>query len=339
MLDLRSKAKNLASRLREFFTLREAERRAKAYTPEQRAHLARLHEAAVERLRAARDLRDATRIGAAGAVYRETLLVLPRAVLFASDPARVVESLDAASAWQELESSLLTPEPDPAFRDEKGRRVHAFREAQALALEQDPLVLDRLAPVDAINRLDLVHETAIRLLERIEPRSEQVIRLSRVTRLVAGAAAVLAMLALGVVWAVRPKNVAFGKPVSASSYFPGSPAADALVNGEIESPLASATARSGLAWFSIDLLGDHAIGKVVIYNRSDQFGRETTPFSVELSADGKSFREAVRLSDQSTPGQRWVLELHGEVARYVRLRKLDKSGLALSEIEVYGSKR
>jgi hypothetical protein len=93
------------------------------------------------------------------------------------------------------------------------------------------------------------------------------------------------------------------------------------------------------AWFSIDLLRDHAIHKVVVYNRSDQFGRETTPFSVELSADGKNFREAVRLSDQSTPGERWVLELHGEVARYVRLKKLDKSGLALSEVEVYGSKR
>jgi hypothetical protein len=339
MLDLRSKAENLAGRLREFFTLREAERRAKAYTPEQRAQLARLHEAAVERLRAARDLRDATRIGAAGAIYRETLLVLPRAVLFASNPERPVESLDAAGAWRELERTLLSPEPDPAFYDDKGQRVQAFREAQALALEQDPLVLDRLAPVDAISRLDLVHETAIRLLERIEPRSRQVIRLSRVARLAAAAASVLAVLVLMVVWAVRPKNVALGKPVTASSYFPGSPGADALVNGEIESPLASATARSALAWFSIDLLVDHAIGKVVIYNRSDQFGRETTPFSVELSADGKSFREAARLSEQSTPGQRWALELHGEVARYVRLRKLDESGLALSEIEVYGSKR
>src|SRR5688572_32412608 len=90
MLDLRSQARKLKSRLRESFTLREAEQRAKVYTAEQQARLAFLHDAAVERLCAARDLRDATRIGAAGAVYRESLLILSRALLYAREPEREV---------------------------------------------------------------------------------------------------------------------------------------------------------------------------------------------------------------------------------------------------------
>jgi hypothetical protein len=339
MLDIRSKAHKLVSRLSETFMLREAERRARAYTPEQNAQLALLHDAAVERLRAARDLRDATRIGAAGAVYRETLLLLPRALLFAWDPERTVDALDATTVWQELENRLLLPEPDALFRDEKGRRVQAFREARALATEQDPLLLDRLAPVDAVKRLDAVHETLLRLLEQIEPRSVPEIRRSRVVRLAAAGLSMAVVVALLVAWAVTPKNVAFGKPAQASSYFAGSASADALVNGEVESPFGSATARAPHAWFSIDLQSNHELGRVVVYNRSDPFGRDTAPFGVELSEDGKTFREVARLSDQSTPSERWVFELNGQVTRYVRVRKLDERGLALSEIEVYGSKR
>jgi hypothetical protein len=339
MLDLRSQARKLTSRLSESFTLKEAEKRAKLYTAEQQARLAFLHEAAVERLRAARDLRDATRIGAAAAVYRESLLILSRALLYAWDPGRAVDDLSPASAWQELERRLLSPQPDAAFSDEHGRRAQAFREAQALAVERDLLAFDRLAPVEALSRLDLVHETAIRLLEPIEPRSGEAIRRSRVARLSAAGAGTLAVLGLVVAWAVAPKNVAVGKPAHASEYFPGSASADTLVNGEVESPFGSATPRASGAWFSIDLLSEHAIGKVVIYNRSDPFGRETTPFIVELSGDGKSFREVARLADESVPGQRWSVELQGQVARYVRLIKPDTRGLALSEIEVYGSKR
>jgi len=107
MLDLRSQARKLKSRLRESFTLREAEQRAKVYTAEQQARLAFLHDAAVERLCAARDLRDATRIGAAGAVYRESLLILSRALLYAREPEREVVDLAPASTWRELESQLI----------------------------------------------------------------------------------------------------------------------------------------------------------------------------------------------------------------------------------------
>src|SRR5688572_12470118 len=129
MPDFRTQISRLKNGLRESLLLREAEGRARAYTPEQSAALARLHEAAVERLRAARDLRDATRIGAAGAIYREALLLVPRTVLLAWNPERAVDGVDAASAWQELESRLLAPSVDAAFADRKGRRVQAFRDA------------------------------------------------------------------------------------------------------------------------------------------------------------------------------------------------------------------
>jgi hypothetical protein len=338
MLDIRTKFARLKARLGEALTLREAERRAKGYTPEQSAALARLYDAAIERLRSARDLRDATRIGAASAVYRETLLLVPRTVLLAWDPARAVDGVDAPSAWRELEARLIASGPDARFADRKGRRVQAFRDAQALAEQPDPLFLDKLRPVEALQKLDAAHVTLTRLLSTVEARSARALRRSRLLRLTSLGLLFLAGLVGLVLLAVRPKNVALDKPAQASSYWPGSPPAGALFNGKLDSPWGSATQRGAEAWFAVDLLEEHRISRVVVYNRSDPTGRETLPFAVELSADGKSYREVGRLLGRATPAERWQLDLEGKQGRFVRVKKLDARGLALAEIEVHGKR-
>lgn len=339
MPDFRTTISGLSRRLRESLTLREAEQRARGYSPEQSARLIELHDAAVERLRSARDLRDATRIGAASAIYREALLLVPRTLLLSWDPLRPVDAVDAETAWQELEGRLIAPQPDPRFVDRKGRRVQAFRQARELATEPDLLTLDRLRPVDALRRLDAAHETSTRLLSTVEARSPRAIRRSRVARLGCLSFVLLGLLTWLVIWIASPNNVAAHKPAQASSYWPGSAPADALTNGVIDSPWGSATARGADTWFSVDLLGEYRISKVVVYNRSDANGRDSVPFAVEFSTDGKSFHEAGRFTGRATPAERWVLSVDKKLARYVRVRKLDMRGLALSEIEVYGSKR
>jgi len=326
-------------RLRESLTLREAEQRARVFTPEQSARLGQYYDAALERLRSARDLRDATRIGAASAIYREALLLGPRTLLFAWDPLRPVDSVGADTAWQELEARLIAPQPDPRFVDRKGRRVRAFQDAKALATQPDLLALDRMRPVEALRLLDAAHDTLTRLLLTVEARSVRAIRRSRLARFAALLLVFIGAVATLVLWITRPENVALHKPAQASSYWPGSPPADALVNGTTESPWASATQKGADQWFSVDLLAEYEISKVVIYNRSDVSGRDSVPLAVEFSSDGKSFHEVGRFVGRATPAERWVMPAGDKQARYVRLKKLDLRGLALTELEVYGSKR
>ncbi len=338
MPDLRTTFSRFTRRLRESLTLREAEQRARVFTPEQSARLGQLYDAALERLRSARDLRDATRIGAASAIYREALLLGPRTLLFAWDPSRPVDSVGPDTAWQELEARLIAPQPDPRFVDRKGRRVRAFEDARALALQPDLLFLDRMRPVEALRQLDAAHDTLTRLLLTVEARSVRAIRRSRLLRF-----ATLFLVLIGaviglVLWITSPDNVALHKPAQASSYWPGSPPADALVNGATESPWGSATQKGPDQWFQVDLLAEYRISRVVVFNRSDVSGRDSVPLAVEFSTDGKSFHEVGRFVGRATPAERWVLPGGGKPARYIRLKKLDLRGLALTEIEVYGSK-
>jgi hypothetical protein len=214
----------------------------------------------------------------------------------------------------------------------------AFGRALELVEARDMLVLDDLPPVQALAWLDAVHAVSLGLLRRVETRTPARLRRARVVRLLSLGLTVLALLGAGVFALTRPRNLALHMPASTSSYWRGSPPAAALVNGQIESPWGSA-ARGPEAWFAVDLEGPHAIERVVVVNRSDGYARETPPFVLEFSEDGRHFREQARFTAQAAGGERWVFETGRQTSRYVRVRKLDARGFALSEIEVYGSPR
>src|SRR5690349_16008328 len=101
---VRGSASRLATRLAESLLLLEAETRARSYSDEQRAQLAVLYEAARVRARAARDLRDSTRLGPAGGLYRDATLIAGRAVLVASHPQTAAFTADRTTVTRALQA-------------------------------------------------------------------------------------------------------------------------------------------------------------------------------------------------------------------------------------------
>jgi hypothetical protein len=320
MPGLRQGLARLPRRALEIVLQRDAEQRARAYAPEQQERLRMLHAAALRRIRAGRGLRDASDVVAAGAVYREAAQLAARSVVVAREPG-VGDELEPAAIWARLDV--------PA---------DAFEHARQLATDTDMLTLDKLSPVRAREHLDRVDRSLVQLLGLVEPRSVRRIRISRLSRIAIGGLLLLAGLILLTYWVASPRNVALGKPASASGYWPGSPPAGELVNGEHETPWGSASSKSPDPWFEVDLVGPHAIRKIVVVNRSDSYANTTTPFVIELSDDGQQFRQLAAFDGPARSGQRWQHRGGGE-ARFVRVRHVGTAAFALSEIEVYGNAR
>jgi hypothetical protein len=325
-----------ATRLVDVLWLGAAERRARSYSSAQLEKIAAYHAGAAVRLAAARDLRDAARIAAAGAVYREAALLTAFALVAAAEPATEVEALGAQALFarlQDMSSDFALPP----------RRLERFRaglaEAERLVTDPDRLALDRSKPIVAVERLEKVHAVLERLLGRVEPRSARQIRRSRWLRLSTIALVSLLVTTTLFVYALSPNNVARGKPVATRVHDPRTPPLGRLVNGEVENSYGASTGRVKNAWFRIDLGKPHEILRIAIHNRNDRWARESTPFLIELSDDGRSFREVTRFTGPAEPRQRFTWKAGRETARYVQVRKLDHRGLALNEIEVFGYER
>ena len=140
----------LPKRALEAVVLKEAEARAKSYRPEQSEGVHQLWHAAVRRMRAARDLRNASNVAAAGTLYREAGVLTARAVALAAG-----ESFADAAAWPRVrelaEQGALPRTPPSAFADGE-----PLDEAQDLAEQTDALLLDAVPPVVARQRLDRI---------------------------------------------------------------------------------------------------------------------------------------------------------------------------------------
>lgn len=327
----------LPRKVGEGLLLRRAEARARTYAPEQSELVRRYHAAAARRLLAARDLRDSDGVPAAGTLYREAGTLAARAVL-AGHAVAEVESLEPKAVWQSLRQLVtdgaLAHVPASDF-DPGG----PLDQAAQLAESSDALELDDVAPITARDRLDAVDRALTLLLRDVEPRSVKQLARARVLRIAGLVLSVLALVGGGVAWALAPRNVARGKPVLAHSYWPGSPSADALVNGERESPWGSAASGVPDVWFRVDLQSPYRIDRVVVHNRKDQYAHTSTPLAVELSDDGENFTEVARFEGAAEEGQRWAYEGDGRTARYVRVKRIGGRGLALTEIEVFGQRR
>jgi hypothetical protein len=155
-------------------------------------------------------------------------------------------------------------------------------------------------------------------------------------------------LLVSIAWfVVAPKNVALGKPVSASStawYTPAAPfAKDALyrvVDGrQRERSFAIHTELETKPWVEVDLGKPYRIDRVVAYPRTDCcFGEEQLPIVVELSKDNQRFEVVSRNSTPATVDFPWRFATGGVSARYVRISTDSKEPrrVVIGELEVYG---
>jgi hypothetical protein len=108
-----------------------------------------------------------------------------------------------------------------------------------------------------------------------------------------------------------------------------------LTNGKLETTRGAHTGHDQPPWLQIDLGSPQPIGDIVTYNRFDGWQSEVLPLTVEVSTDGINYTfvgERTRLFSQWIP---WKVQVHGQLARFIRYRGVNKGYLCLAEAEVF----
>lgn len=144
--------------------------------------------------------------------------------------------------------------------------------------------------------------------------------------------AVLVALVVGAI-AVLPakKNLAAGKPWTTSSkMFDCNPEAGEC--GGAQTMIFFHTKEEQNPWLEYDLGTKTQFSSMTIKNRQDGERDRAVPLVVEVSDDGKTFREVIRRTDQFSV---WKPSFAKQTARYVRLRVPRKSMLHLESVQIH----
>lgn len=310
--------------VREFFTQRRAEAAAQARDPAQQRLVEKLARAGARRLWAGRRVSDPV---AASVLLREAVTQLAQAVAVSADPSAV----EADLARRPVELPVLPPDPArPRADPSDDTRV---RDAIA---SDDPRYFDALEPEDAERARWALDRAAGALRRLVDPRSVTHVRADRWGRRLA----ILVVLLWTVVAVLRaelsPKNIALGKPVHPSSQKAPPPDGQTITDGDTGTSVGVHTNTEDDPNVVIDLEAQYWVSRVEVYNRVDGWFDDCLPLALELSTDGKEFKEVARRTDAFGTSPPWTIDVGGRPARYVRLRVTRKSYLALSEVKVFG---
>jgi F5/8 type C domain-containing protein len=310
----------------EFFLLRRAERTVRAYTPVQRERVALHHAAGERRRRAARQLVDP--LGAT-VLLREAIL----AYLHSAAIARGAEVAGEALMADQLAAQIPAVPTDPV----EPQPVADTERARAAIRSSDPLYFDLLDRDELERTRSALDRTASALRDAAEARSIEHVLGARFGR-IAGVMVIVVFGALRILGAVFWPDLAHGKPVTASSLYPGSPDGHDLVEGDIGTSYAIATNNQDAPWIAVDLLAVYKLNTVKIYNRVDGWFDDCLPVVLETSLDGVRWDEVDRRATTFIYDPPWTVHLDHKHARLIRVRALQKTNLALSRIAVFGSK-
>ena len=312
--------------VKEFFTLSRAERVVRAFGTQQRTRVQAHIEAGDSRWQAGRRVFRAV---PAAVLFRDAVVHYLLAAEIAKgasaeDGPRLEDSL--ASTMPELASDPARPAADPSD-DARVRTALASRE---------PLYFDHLSPEDASRTRWALDRAASTLRRRTEARSLANIQATRWGRRTAVAVILTYLAIVGVRAAVVTPNVALHKPVTPSSVAHVPADGQDLVDGDTGTSFGVHTRVEDSPHVVIDLLDSYRIDRVAVHNRVDGWFDDCLPLVVELSSDGKTYKEIARRETHFDGNPPWIVHASGERARYVRLRVARRSYLALSEVEVFG---
>lgn len=317
----------MTTRLLEFFSLTSAERAVRMYTPAQHERVRSYRDAADRRFLSARRI---TQSVPAALLLRDASACYLRAAA----TARGEGDGDAMTA-ADLVAAMPELAPDPARPRETPTDDARTRAALAAT---DPLYFDRLSPEDAARARMALDRTASMLRAHIEARSITSIRATRWGRALAVLVVSTYAAVLGIRAAVLPKNVALHKPVTPSSVAVTPSHGQSIVDGDLGFSYGIHTGPEESPNVVIDLIDTYRVENVKVHNRLDGWYDGCLPLVVELSTDGRHFKEIGRREEHFDADPPWVVQAHGEPARYVRVRILRRGALALSEVEVFGKK-
>ncbi len=315
------------SSIGEFFFLRRAERTIRSYAPEQHVRIA-LHRAAGDRRR--RAAIEASDPLAASVLFRDAVRAYLRAQVFAvlahaPDEALTNDWLAGRIADVPADVSDAQPEAD---RERVRGAVRA----------EDPLFFDGLDRDELERTRSALERAAAALGHGLEARSLANVQGSRVGR-IAGILLLAGFIAQRAVSATYWPNLAYGKPVTGSSSFPGQSDFQGLVDGEVGTSYGAATQLDASAWLAVDLQHVFRLTTIKVYNRVDGWFDEDLPLIVQISVDGLHFSDVARRDTSFGHSPPWIVHLDHEKARFVRVRAVNKTVLALSELEVFGDRQ
>lgn len=310
--------------LGDFFLLRKAEGTVRAYTEPQRAAVSAHQVAGERRRRAAARLVDPL---PSALLLRASILSYLRASALAGD-ARLS---DQALSPTGLAERLPPVRPDslgPRSAEDTARVLAAVRSS-------DPLYFDRLDR-EELERVRAALERSARALRgATESRSLTYLKGERFGR-IAGTLLLVGFLAYRAVTQTLWPDLAYEKPVLASSLAYGDPAR--LVNGDVGTSYAVGTASQDSPWLAVDLQGVYAIDTIRIYNRVDGWFDEALPLVVRTSIDGVVWDDIARRDTTFGYAPPWTVEPRHRRARFVRVQSLGKCIFALSALKVFGKK-
>jgi hypothetical protein len=314
--------------IREFFLLEQAQKKSEALSTSQRETISIYHQAASRRISVARDLRGPIQAPAALSLYQQGSFFYALAYLVNRDENLDPTTLNPEEAFRKLDGAIaadgLTPPKE-------------FNLARPMLVESDPLALDRLTAKEAGLHIEQLERAARWLARLLDPRALREIKTARLVRVLAGAAAALALLVNLGVRVFAPKNLALGKPAVASSTM-FSTAASGAVDGSRSGQYGYHSQLEESPWLSIDLGRAFSITKVKVFGRTDGYYDQSIPLALEVSDGGVDYREVASRTETFSDYDPWVVKLAPPiVTRYLRLRTARRSYLVLGEVEVYGN--
>ena len=314
--------------VREYFLLQRAEQKLAAIEPRRWDVVRSYFDAANRRLNVAQDLRNPAQTPAALALYREGSQFLAIAYLIARGHLNIDPgTISAPATWQEFERALRS-DGVPAHLD--------FDRIKPLLVSSDPLDLDRLSEQETVLRLEQLETTSRWLSDLIDARSSTELKWTRILRLGFAVFTAVALVVIFVVRVTAPKNVALGKPTSASSLNLGTTGAG-IVDGMTNGKFGYHSDLDETPWVSIDLGRPHAIKQIKVLGRGDGVYDQAVPLSLEASDDGTTYQQIALRAEPFSESDPWGFQPVALVTRFIRARTLRKSVLVLGEIEVYGS--
>jgi hypothetical protein len=205
--------------------------------------------------------------------------------------------------------------------------------------EPEPLAFDRWPTADLAAVGPALQHLIRRARVRIDLRSDAHLRGLSILRVGA-----LALLVVFVLFSAGRslfalENVARGRPVQASSRYPGTPDASGLTDGVKSGKYGVHTkdAQPTGPWVVVDLGQPRDIRKIVVYNRGESNFDDGLPYRLSLSTDGKMYIQVAKRENHFGNGDMlsppWVIECDKR-ARYVKIEA--QHYIALSELEVFG---
>ncbi|HEY2900622.1 MAG TPA: discoidin domain-containing protein [Polyangia bacterium] len=244
------------------------------------------------------------------------------------------------------------PLADPLQADDVLARFGRLRQRSVVPIDQAALErffdLVRGGDLLAVDRLDsrsaaevgLAAQRMVGALAKlVEPRTVSEIRFERGVRLSALGLIVGALLIWVASSILGHINIALHMPVTASGLHPTAKSPPGgLTDGVTTGAYGIHSSISDNPWVQVDLQAVYRIDKVKIYNRGDGWFDDGLPMTLQFSTDGASFADIDTRTTNFGQLIPWTVKARGKTARYVRVRSTKGKYVALSEVEVFGTK-